>query len=611
MHLHLSPIIEALHEVSGDMQSLVEENAPILAQIQPANQTSAINLLHYLAFRRHDLRLLQEKLSDLGLSSLGRTETHVMSSVLTVLQAISHLTSAPAPRPPALSAPCDANAGRRLLSRNTESLLGAEPEGRKVRIMVTMPSSAATDYPLVRDLLRNGMNCMRINCAHDAEPAWSNMIRNLRQAEQETGRSCKIEMDLAGPKLRTGPLQPGPPVLKIRPERDPLGRVLSPARLWLTPQATPEPPPPGATATLLLPRRWLQTTSPGDAVRFTDTRGAKRTLTITESAGKNRWAECQKTAYLAPGIVFKATPSGAQTRLGPLPSVPSSLTLRPGDTLVLTRDLSPAPPASPARIGVTLPAVFACAQPGEPIWFDDGQIGGIIRQVNPEEITVEIQHAKAAGSKLGAEKGINLPETALITPALTGEDLAVLPFIARNADILAYSFVRTEEDVRLLQSHLAAVGAPHLGILLKIETRQAFENLPSLLLAALGSPHVGVMIARGDLAIECGYQRLAEVQEEILWIAEAAHVPVVWATQVLESLVKKGIPSRSEITDAAMGVRAECVMLNKGPYILDAVQALHDILDRMQDHQLKKRSMLRKLAVAEDFPSGVPGEVVP
>ncbi|OYW12977.1 MAG: pyruvate kinase, partial [Acidobacteriia bacterium 12-62-4] len=142
-----------------------------------------------------------------------------MSSVLTVLEAISHLTSAPAPRPPALSAPCDANAGRRLLSRNTESLLGAEPEGRKVRIMVTMPSSAATDYPLVRDLLRNGMNCMRINCAHDAEPAWSNMIRNLRQAEQETGRSCKIEMDLAGPKLRTGPLQPGPPVLKIRPQR--------------------------------------------------------------------------------------------------------------------------------------------------------------------------------------------------------------------------------------------------------------------------------------------------------------------------------------------------------------------------------------------------------
>lgn len=72
--------------------------------------------------------------------------------------------------------------------------------------------------------------------------------------------------------------------------------------------------------------------------------------------------------------------------------------------------------------------------------------------------------------------------------------------------------------------------------------------------------------ARGDLAVECGYQRLAEVQKEVLWVCEAAHVPVIWATQVLESLAEKGIPSRSEITDAALGERAECVMLNKGPY---------------------------------------------
>ena len=69
--------------------------------------------------------------------------------------------------------------------------------------------------------------------------------------------------------------------------------------------------------------------------------------------------------------------------------------------------------------------------------------------------------------------------------------------------------------------------------------------------------------------MECGYERMAEIQEEILWVCEAAHIPVVWATQVLESLAKKGLPSRAEITDAAMGERAECVMLNKGPYLCD------------------------------------------
>jgi len=136
---------------------------------------------------------------------------------------------------------------------------------------------------------------------------------------------------------------------------------------------------------------------------------------------------------------------------------------------------------------------------------------------------------------------------------------------------------------------------------LKIETRQGFEQLPSLLLAAMRSRAVGVMIARGDLAVECGYQRLAEVQEEMLWVCEAAHMPVVWATQVLESLAKSGFPSRSEITDAAMGERAECVMLNKGPYVVAAVRILDDILRRMQAHQEKKRSMLRKLQLAASF----------
>jgi pyruvate kinase len=78
-------------------------------------------------------------------------------------------------------------------------------------------------------------------------------------------------------------------------------------------------------------------------------------------------------------------------------------------------------------------------------------------------------------------------------------------------------------------------------------------------------------------------------------------MPVVWATQVLEKLAKKGLPTRAEITDAAMGQRAECVMLNKGPYILEAVRVLDDIMQRMQAHQSKKRPMLRKLSLADEF----------
>jgi hypothetical protein len=105
----------------------------------------------------------------------------------------------------------------------------------------------------------------------------------------------------------------------------------------------------------------------------------------------------------------------------------------------------------------------------------------------------------------------------------------------------------------------------------------------------------------GKVVILGAAERLAELQEEILWICEAAHLPVTWATQVLEHLAKDGRPSRAEITDAAMSARAECVMLNKGPHIVDAVCVLDDILRRMAHHQAKKRSMLRQLALATHF----------
>jgi pyruvate kinase len=198
-------------------------------------------------------------------------------------------------------------------------------------------------------------------------------------------------------------------------------------------------------------------------------------------------------------------------------------------------------------------------------------------------------------SRYLADKGINLPDSRLDLDGLTGQDIEHLEFIARHADMVGLSFVRRPADVLMLQHHLERLGAANLGVVLKIETRAAFECLPELLFALLRRPTVGVMIARGDLAVECGYERLAELQEEILWLAEAAHLPVIWATQVLEGLAKNGKPSRAEITDAAMSERAECVMLNKGLHIIEAIHTLDDILQRMQGHQQKKSALLRRL----------------
>jgi pyruvate kinase len=203
--------------------------------------------------------------------------------------------------------------------------------------------------------------------------------------------------------------------------------------------------------------------------------------------------------------------------------------------------------------------------------------------------------ARDGGEKLMADKGINFPDSELDLPALTEKDLQDLQTVARVADLVGLSFVQQPDDVRQLLDALQLLRADQVGVVLKIETLRGFESLPELMLAAMGGPSAGVMIARGDLAVECGYERMAEVQEEILWCSEAAHMPVIWATQVLESQAKTGVPSRAEISDASMGVRAECVMLNKGPYIADAICTLDDILRRMAGHQAKKTPLLRAL----------------
>lgn len=600
--------------------AMLQMEATCLAEageLHASHRASARNLLHYLALRSHDIRPWQERLAMLGLSSLGRAEAHVLHTVDTVLQLLHQLTDQVQPAAPRGSV--GFSEGHALLEQHTEALLGPKPGARGVRIMVTMPAEAGRDYTLVHDLLVSGMDCMRINCAHDEPNVWLGMIQNLRRAEQATGKHCKVLMDLGGPKLRTGSIEPGPAVLKWRPARDVFGRVSAPARIWLYAQEGPAAPPTFADAVLPIPSDWLDRLRIGDLLKFRDARLSRRSLTVVDVTERGCWAESSRTVYLASGTSLRLERAGSKVPkhgvfpVGDLPSREQALLLFQGDTLLLTREPTPGRPATydshhrlltPAQVSCTLPEVFADVRPGERIWLDDGKIGGVIRSVEADALRVQITHARAAGEKLRADKGINLPDSSLRLPALTAKDLEDLEFVAVHADLIGLSFVHEVQDVAQLQERLSALSGERVGVILKIETKRGFDQLPKLLLAAMKWPSHGVMIARGDLAVEAGYERLAEVQEEILWICEAAHVPVIWATQVLENLAKEGIPSRAEITDAALAQRAECVMLNKGPHIVRAVQVLHDILHRMQTHQNKKSSMLRPLRLAQGFTNG-------
>lgn len=186
-------------------------------------------MLDYISLRNFDIRVLQEKLAKLGLSSLGRAEGHVQASLLAVRNMLlggkEHGYNS---MEPILSF----DESREILRRNTDNFLGPPPSDRRTRIMVSLPTEAGNEYDLVKKLIESGMECARINCAHDDEVVWENMIENIKTASSETGRPCKILMDLAGPKIRTGRIKSGAKVIKISPEKDELGNVLRPAKYF-------------------------------------------------------------------------------------------------------------------------------------------------------------------------------------------------------------------------------------------------------------------------------------------------------------------------------------------------------------------------------------------
>jgi pyruvate kinase len=274
--------------------------------------------------------------------------------------------------------------------------------------------------------------------------------------------------------------------------------------------------------------------------------------------------------------------------------------LLPGDVLALTRPGELDRAALRDRyfaVECTLPEALSAAEEGDRLFIDDGKLQARIDAVEDWGLRAVVGHAPARGLKLKPERGLNFPDTVLGIAAMTPKDLEDLSFIAAHADGVEFSFVQSASDVAALQNALAERSADwrRLSLVLKIETAKAVANLPDLIVQAAGRQPAAIMIARGDLAVQIGFARTAEMQEEILWLGEAAAVPVIWATQVLDHLIRKGVPLRGEMTDAAMSARAECVMLNKGPYLMEAIEQLDALLGRMAVHQHKKTARLRRL----------------
>ncbi len=572
---------------------------------------SAFNLAHYLAMRQFDLRHLQDRLAQAGLSSLGRAEASVLSTLDSLIDVLKRATDKhyqPGEKNPS---EYGFNRGQQLLLQHTIELFGPFHEHGRAHVMVTLPTEACEDYSLVSSLLEKGMTCARINCAHDDPVIWQGMIRNVRRAETEMGRSCRVLMDLAGHKIRTGPIAPGPSIHHIRVQKDRTGKVVAPGYLILTSNSE-SPSVDSSLFRVSIPKTLHKKLAPGLYLGFISSRNKQRCLKVEKALSDTDWlASCDKTAYLVPGCTLTLTTvqqiekakSVDQFTLGGFTGEPLDIRVFKNQVLLLTTGEIDGKPAEydeqvlihPAQIGCTLSSAIEKLEPGQPVWIDDGKLGGVVEEVAGQGALLRVTQAKPGGVRIQSDKGINFPGADFNLPPLTQKDLIDLDFVCAHADLVGFSFVETLAGMECLMSELAKRNASELPIIAKIETNRAVKNLPDIILGTIGRHNLGIMIARGDLAVELGSARLAEIQEEILWLCEAAHVPVIWATQVLESIAKKGTRSRPEFTDAAMAVRAECVMLNKGPYILEAIEALVNVMIRMHEHQRKKFSRLRAL----------------
>ena len=452
----LVPLRTAVERIYQNQKAAEQKAQPIIAGVHPQQRQSAINLIHYLALRRENLRPMQNDLHDAGLSSLASAEGHILRQVQAVLERLGTKFSKEE-----LSSH-DAETGTKLLQDQAFTLFGRKQDPKIPHLMVTFETGMAKSYAAVKALLKAGMNIARINSAHDSPEVWEKMIANVHKAARAIGRPCRIYLDLAGPKIRTTVLGKGK---------------------------------------------------------------KKKRLKLKE----------QEQFFLAEADALFDTKAKV--------------------------------------IGCTLPGVVKDLRSGDRVLFDDGLFEAVVETPGNQMATLRMLRISAVKTRLKIEKGINFPDTALTVRCLTDYDKSVIPFALQHADILGFSFVRSAADVAELQELLEQETSKKLPIVIKIETFEAVQNLPALLLQGMKEPAFGVMIARGDLAVEIGFERLSEVQEEILWLCEAAHVPVIWATQVLETLNKSGIATRSEVTDAARSYQAECVMLNKGKHLLTVFAA--------------------------------------
>jgi pyruvate kinase len=273
--------------------------------------------------------------------------------------------------------------------------------------------------------------------------------------------------------------------------------------------------------------------------------------------------------------------------------------LEPGKAFVLSR--TPVV-GTGERAWVSPPEYLSEVRAGDEIWMDDGMIQLRVESVTADEVRCRV----VAGGRISDHKGISLPRVALPASCLTDKDRHDLLFgIQQEVDFVAVSFVRSAEDIEEVRRFLREQGAD-VPLVAKLERQEVLRNLPGVLRLV-----EAVMVARGDLGVDVPLEDVPHIQKEIIRQARAAKVPVIVATQMLESMVTHIRPTRAEISDVATAIfdGADAIMLSaetaSGRYPAEAVEVMARVAERAEEAVLALEPIRRRREGEVGFPEAI------
>ena len=253
------------------------------------------------------------------------------------------------------------------------------------------------------------------------------------------------------------------------------------------------------------------------------------------------------------------------------------------------------------RVSITYKTLYKDVVPGNTILIDDGLIGMTVKEIKGTDIVCQVVY----GGELGQRKGINVPNVKVKLPGMTEQDKKDILFgIGQGFDYIAASFVRNAEVLWEMRELLDENGGKEIGIIAKIENAEGVENIDEIIEVA-----DGIMVARGDLGVEIPASQVPHIQKQIIQKCNENYVPVITATQMLDSMMRNPRPTRAEVTDVANAIYdgTDAIMLSgetaAGKYPIKAVRMMVEIAETTEkyvDYQShrKNRNMYRQSAVS-------------